>query len=64
MLGYGFCGTSGLRAQTTLKLCFIFLRHFDVSFIMSQLRYQCLYYSNTLLMALKQHDFLVRSSYA
>ena len=29
---------SRLRAQTTLKLCFIFLRHCDVSFILLQLR--------------------------
>ena len=30
-----FRGTSRLRAQITLKLCFIFLRNCDVSFIMS-----------------------------
>ena len=30
-----FWDTSRLRAQTTLKLCFIFLRNCDVSFIMS-----------------------------
>ena len=48
-----FCETSRLRAQTALKLCLIFLRHCDVSFILSQLRYQCFCHSSTFLMTLK-----------
>ena len=42
---------------TSLLSRLFFLRYCDVSFIMSRLLYQCFYYNNTFLMALKETLF-------